>query len=87
MAGHILDALNRQERQLGPFGRGDLLNTDVNPWQHWHLRIDDTGIAWLMMDRADSSTNSLSQAVLEELGQILDHLLLDKPRGLVLRSA
>ena len=87
MAGHILDTLNRQERQLGPFGRGDLINTEVNPWQHWHLRTDDTGIAWLVMDRADANTNSLSQAVLEELGQILEQLSLNKPRGLVLRSA
>lgn len=86
MAGHILQALNQQERQFGPFGRGELLDTDINHWRHWHLRIDENRIAWLVMDRADSSTNSLSHAVLEELGQILEQLLLDKPRGLVLRS-
>lgn len=87
MAGHILQTLYQQERQLGPFGRGDLIDPDVNPWQHWHLRTNDQGIAWLVLDRADTGTNSLSQAVLEELGQILDQLLLNKPRGLVLRSA
>ncbi len=87
MAGHILHALNQHERQLGPFGRGSLLATEASPWQHWRLQRDDMDIAWLVFDRADASSNSLSQAVLEELGEILNQLLLNKPRGLVLRSA
>ncbi|MGB3609681.1 MAG: 3-hydroxyacyl-CoA dehydrogenase NAD-binding domain-containing protein [Cellvibrio sp.] len=87
MTGHILQTLNQQERQLGPFGRGALTDTGLSPWQHWRLRTDEQGIAWLVFDRADASSNSLSQAVLEELGQILDQLLLNKPRALVLRSA
>src|SRR5690606_33801080 len=87
MTGHILQPLNQQERQLGPFGRGALTDIDLSPWQHWRLRTDEQGIAWLVFDRADASSNSLSQAVLEELGQILDQLLLNKPRALVLRSA
>lgn len=57
------------------------------PWRHWHLRTDEQGIAWLLLDHADSGTNILSSAVINELDAVLDHLEHNKPGGLVLRSA
>ena len=55
-------------------------------WQHWQLRHDPDGIAWLTLDCAGDGPNTLGRAVLEEFGQVLDALDAAPPRGLVLRS-
>ena len=44
------------------------------------------GLATLVFDRAEASTNTLSAAVLVELNTALDQLDRDKPRALVIRS-
>ena len=54
---------------------------------HWSWSIDDTGIGWLGADRAGSSTNTLSRAVLESLGERLAEIERARPRGVVLWSA
>jgi len=54
--------------------------------QHWKLDVDADGLAWLVFDKAGSSTNTLSQEVLEELGIALGELAAQPPRGLVVRS-
>ncbi len=58
----------------------------TSPYQHWRLETDADGIAWLCADRAGSSTNVLSTAVLEELGGVLAGLETKPPAGLVLYS-
>lgn len=56
--------------------------------RHMRLDLDDEGIAWLTLDVADSSANTLSSEVLGELEQVLDRLENDpEARALVITSA
>ncbi|MFP4611010.1 MAG: 3-hydroxyacyl-CoA dehydrogenase NAD-binding domain-containing protein [Thiohalophilus sp.] len=55
-------------------------------YKNWNVVHDDHHIAWLHLDRADSSTNTLSAGVLNELDTILGELLSKPPRGVVLLS-
>ncbi|HUG99209.1 MAG TPA: 3-hydroxyacyl-CoA dehydrogenase NAD-binding domain-containing protein [Gammaproteobacteria bacterium] len=57
-----------------------------NSVQHWNLRRDDDGIAWLCFDKADASTNVLSRDVLAELNDQLAQLEKDLPKALVIHS-
>ncbi len=52
----------------------------------WRMERDAEGIVWLILDKPGGSTNVLSRAVLEELGQLLDTLASDVPKGVVVRS-
>jgi len=54
--------------------------------KHWQLERDDKNIAWLTLDKADSSTNVLSSEVLGELDQVLGQLETDLPEALVIKS-
>lgn len=58
----------------------------MSNYRHWRCERDAEGLAWLSFDRADSSTNSLSREVLEELGQMLGELAAAPPKGLVVLS-
>ncbi|UCE90104.1 MAG: enoyl-CoA hydratase/isomerase family protein [Pseudomonadota bacterium] len=55
--------------------------------KHWQHERDADGIAWLTLNRANSSTNVLSSPVILEFGKLLDELKADPPRGIVIRSA
>jgi len=55
-------------------------------YQHWQLEIDSDGVAWATLDKAGESANSLSRAVMDELGQLLDQLDTYRPKGLIFRS-
>jgi 3-hydroxyacyl-CoA dehydrogenase/enoyl-CoA hydratase/3-hydroxybutyryl-CoA epimerase len=59
---------------------------NATTYQHWQLETDADGIAWATLDKAGESANSLSSAVLTELGQLLDELDGNPPKGLVFRS-
>ncbi len=54
--------------------------------QHWRVSVDDAGIATATLDRAGEAANALSREVMEELGQILDALDRQPPKGLIFRS-
>jgi 3-hydroxyacyl-CoA dehydrogenase/enoyl-CoA hydratase/3-hydroxybutyryl-CoA epimerase len=54
--------------------------------RHWSLVRDADGIAWLTLDKAGASTNTLSSDVMTELGTMLDTLDREPPKGLVIRS-
>ncbi len=56
-------------------------------YQHWRLEQDEENVVWLHLDKADSSTNTLSKAVLMELEDALNHLHRQPPHGLVICSA
>ena len=56
-------------------------------FQHFRLERDRDGLAWLTLDKAGASTNTLSTAVLEELDRVLDEAKAMSPRGMVIRSA
>ncbi|TDY02887.1 3-hydroxyacyl-CoA dehydrogenase NAD-binding domain-containing protein [Thiohalophilus thiocyanatoxydans] len=55
-------------------------------YQNWHVVHDEQHIAWLHLDKANSSTNTLSADVLNELDEILNQLLSKPPRGVILLS-
>lgn len=56
-------------------------------YQHWTLTKDADNIAWLYIDRQDSSVNTLNKAVLEEFSTILTTLSNEKNiQGLVIGS-
>ncbi|NOY62626.1 MAG: crotonase [Gammaproteobacteria bacterium] len=54
--------------------------------KHWRYELDDEGIAWLHFDKANSATNVLSAAVLEELDAQLALIENKLPRGLIILS-
>lgn len=55
-------------------------------YKNWNVVHDDQHIAWLHLDKAQSSTNTLSSGVLNELDAILGELLGKPPRGVVILS-
>jgi len=85
MTGHILETLSSRDMALGPF-EGKQENRADSRWQHWLLERDSRDVAWLILDKKDTSANVLSEAVLKELGEIVTELEQNTPKGLVLRS-
>lgn len=59
---------------------------DANTCQHWQLETDAEGIAWATLDKVGESANSLSGAVMSELGRLLDQLESKPPKALIFRS-
>ena len=55
-------------------------------FQHWRTAREDDGVVVLTLDRAASSVNALSRAVMDELGEIVERLSFEPPRGLVIQS-
>ena len=55
-------------------------------YENWRLDTDDNGVAWLCMDKAESSANTLSAEVLRELNEVLEQLESALPKGLVVFS-
>lgn len=56
-------------------------------FNHWKTSEDDKGVVTLTLDRADSSVNAISGAVLDELEKIVERLAIDKPSGVIIHSA
>ncbi|MFC5435210.1 3-hydroxyacyl-CoA dehydrogenase NAD-binding domain-containing protein [Rhodanobacter umsongensis] len=56
-------------------------------FNHWKTGEGDDGIVTLTLDRANSSVNAISRAVLDELEQIVERLAIDKPPGVIIHSA
>jgi 3-hydroxyacyl-CoA dehydrogenase/enoyl-CoA hydratase/3-hydroxybutyryl-CoA epimerase len=54
---------------------------------HWRLEIDADGVAWLALDKANTSTNSLSREVMEELDAMVAEVARAKPKALIVTSA
>ncbi len=65
--------------------------TETHPtsmqYEHWSWHQDDNGVVWLNIDKAQASTNVLSEAVLEELDGALSEINALSPKGLVIGSA
>ena len=59
---------------------------DALTLRHFTLSLDKQRLAWLRIDMADSTVNRLSSEVMQELGQVLDHLAAHPPAGLVFYS-
>jgi len=56
-------------------------------FNHWKTSLDDSGIVTLSLDRAGSKVNAISRDVLDELGQIVERLAIEKPAGVLIHSA
>jgi 3-hydroxyacyl-CoA dehydrogenase/enoyl-CoA hydratase/3-hydroxybutyryl-CoA epimerase len=54
--------------------------------KHWHRRVDQQGICWLTLDKADATVNTLSSEVMAELARQIDELERETVRGLIFRS-
>lgn len=54
---------------------------------HWHTEVRADGIVALTLDRLGQSVNALAQAVLGELEQIVERIAIEKPKGVLIRSA
>ena len=55
--------------------------------KHWRVEQDDENFIWLYLDKANSSSNTLSEEVLTELESELIQFNRQPPRGLVILSA
>ena len=55
--------------------------------QHWKLEREAEGVAWAILDTANSSTNTLGAEVMAELNAILDECEKNPPKGLIFKSA
>jgi len=55
-------------------------------FQHWQPELRPDGIVVLTLDRADAPVNALSQAVLDELEQIIERIGIEKPKAVIFRS-
>src|SRR5262245_37987495 len=58
----------------------------MNTPSAWKMERDAEDIVWLVLDKPGTSTNVLSRPVLEELGEKLDALAGELPKGVVVRS-
>lgn len=56
-------------------------------YHHWRWHMGEDNVAWLLLDREDVSTNTLSLAVMAEFDRVLTEIEQAAPRALVLRSA
>src|SRR5690349_22464836 len=55
-------------------------------FRHWQLEGRADGVVVATLDREGQSVNALSQDMLIELGQLLERLAIDPPKGVVFRS-
>src|SRR5690349_15550304 len=77
----VWDIVAPRNLELGP-----LALAPAGVWKHWRLARDTDGIAWLGLDRADASANTLSADVILELNNVLDAIYRELPKALVVRS-
>jgi 3-hydroxyacyl-CoA dehydrogenase/enoyl-CoA hydratase/3-hydroxybutyryl-CoA epimerase len=55
--------------------------------RHCRAELREDGIAVITLDRADKPVNALAQGVIDEIGQIVERLSIEPPKGLVFISA
>ena len=78
MSKPVLSYLGETKLALGPAE-----NVEGHPWR----RAEPDGIVWLVLDCADTSTNTISEVVLEGLNAEVEALEKSSPKAVVLRSA
>lgn len=62
------------------------MTNNNNEYQHWQRETDDRGVVWLCFDKAESSANVLSAAVLREFDTLLTAMEKDPPTGMAIYS-
>ena len=63
-----------------------MTNSEKNGQNHWQHERDSDGIAWLTLDKADSSANVLSGDVLRQLDALIAEFENEPPGGIVIAS-
>ncbi|MDZ5696843.1 3-hydroxyacyl-CoA dehydrogenase NAD-binding domain-containing protein [Chelativorans sp. M5D2P16] len=76
----VWEVLERRNMELGPPEATGMLT-------HWRYAKAEDGVVWLVLDRAEESTNTLSEAVIAELDRVISEVQGLSPRALVIRSA
>ncbi|WDS36144.1 3-hydroxyacyl-CoA dehydrogenase NAD-binding domain-containing protein [Pseudoxanthomonas sp.] len=56
-------------------------------FSHWRTETRPDGVVVVSFDRENASVNAFSQDVLIELGDVIDRLAVDPPKGVVIASA
>ncbi len=56
-------------------------------FSHWRTETRPDGVVVVSFDRHDASVNAFSQDVLIELGDVIERLAIDPPKGVVIASA
>lgn len=77
MTGPVLKYLGKDKLELGAAGAVS---------GNWASGRDADGILWLVLDKADSSTNTISEDVIRELEEHVAAAEADLPKALVIRS-
>lgn len=54
---------------------------------NWSMTTDSKGFCWLMLDCVGASVNTLNAVVVQELDTILSEIILNQPKGLVIKSS
>ncbi len=78
MTGHVLKHLGETKLELGAAGDRD---------GNWRTGRDSDGILWLVLDKQDTGTNTISEDVIRELDTHITAAEADIPAALVIRSA
>jgi 3-hydroxyacyl-CoA dehydrogenase / enoyl-CoA hydratase / 3-hydroxybutyryl-CoA epimerase len=69
-----------------PLKRIEVMNTAQQPYQHFHLQMDERQLCWLTLDVKARSTNVLSREVLIELAEVIREVRQLSPRALLIQS-
>ncbi|MEM1243978.1 MAG: 3-hydroxyacyl-CoA dehydrogenase NAD-binding domain-containing protein [Pseudomonadota bacterium] len=56
-------------------------------YKNWHVEKESDGSVWLYLDKANSSTNTLDENILNELDKLLDVCEKEQPKAIVIASA
>jgi 3-hydroxyacyl-CoA dehydrogenase/enoyl-CoA hydratase/3-hydroxybutyryl-CoA epimerase len=78
MTGNVLTFLGETKLELGAAGERV---------GNWRTGRDEAGILWLVLDKADTNTNTISEDVIRELDEHIRSAETDLPKALVIRSA
>ncbi len=63
------------------------MTSAFSEYDHWRIELDGENILWLALDRKGETSNSLSEDVIRELGDVLTEIESANPRGVVVSSA
>ncbi len=76
----VLEFLGKTPLELGPAANAE-------PDKGWRVATDDDGVVWMALDVEGRSTNTVTAEVLQGLSEQVGRIEIDKPRGVVIRSA
>lgn len=58
----------------------------IKNYHHWRTEVDEQNVLWLTFNREDSKVNSLNESTLREFDSVLDDIMHQSPRALIIRS-